>query len=148
MEIEHLTAPTDADLDALTALWEASVRATHHFLVPDEPGLYRPLVRHEALPAADLYLVRRPDGRPAAFLGLDGEKIEMLFVAPDRLRQGLGRQLIRHAVMRCGARQVDVNEENAAARAFYARMGFRIVARDAKDPSGHNHPILHLALEE
>ena len=30
--IEHLTQPSPAELDALTALWEASVRATHDFL--------------------------------------------------------------------------------------------------------------------
>ena len=38
----------------------------------------------------------------------------------------------------------DVNEQNAQAAGFYARMGFRVVSRDALDPSGRPYPILHL----
>lgn len=144
--VERLDHPTGADLDALTALWEASVRATHRFLTAEEIGFYRSFVRKQALPEADLYVVRDPKGRLTAFAGLIGDKIEMLFVAPDRRRQGLGSQLLRHAVEHCGARRVDVNEENPDATAFYARHGFRVLARDARDPSEKPHPILHLEL--
>lgn len=143
--VELLAAPTSAQLDALTALWEASVRATHHFLAPGEIARYRRLVRREALPAATLFVIRRADGTFAAFAGAAADKIEMLFVAPDCMGRGLGRMLVSHLSAR-GLRRVDVNEENAAAAAFYARMGFRIAARDATDPSGRAHPILHLEL--
>lgn len=142
--IERLDAPTDRELDALTDLWEASVRATHRFLAPGAVDRYRPQVRNRSLPAATLYLIRRTDGRPAAFLGIVGDKIDMLFVAPDRLGQGMGGALVRYAVERCGVRRVDVNEQNAQAAAFYARMGFRIVSRDATDPAGAPYPMLHL----
>ena len=43
-----------------------------------------------------------------------------------------------------GFRRVDANELNAQAAGFYARLGFRIVSRDALDPSGRPYPILHL----
>lgn len=142
--IERLAAPSAEELDALTDLWEASVRASHSFLAPGDVEFYRPTVRTQALVAAALYIIRREDGRPAAFLGMEGDKIEMLFVAPELRGQGLGRLLVRHAVERCGARKVDVNEQNTAAAEFYARMGFRIASRDATDPSGRPYPILHL----
>ena len=54
--IEHLTQPSPAELDALTALWEASVRATHDFLSEEDIPFFRQMVRNEALPAVDLYV--------------------------------------------------------------------------------------------
>lgn len=145
--IERLDSPTAAELDALTDLWEASVRATHNFLAPDDLPLYRRLVREEALPAATLHVLRDDDGAFAAFAGTEGDKLEMLFVAPAHRRKGLGRRLVEHLADRYGIRKVDVNEQNEQAAAFYARLGFRTVARDACDPSGKPYPILHLERE-
>lgn len=147
MRVERLSDPTPGQLDALTDLWEASVRATHHFLCPADMALYRRIVRSEALPAVALYAVRDTEGF-AAFMGITGDKIEMLFVAPGRIGQGLGRQLVAYAVETLGARRVDVNEQNTRAAGFYARMGFRAVSRDAQDPSGRPYPVLHLELSE
>lgn len=36
MTIERLKNPSAGELDALTDLWEASVRATHDFLAPED----------------------------------------------------------------------------------------------------------------
>ena len=135
-DVEFLPNPSAADLDALTDLWETSVRATHDFLAPDEICFYRSLVR----------VVRRPGGGFAGFAGVADGMLEMLFVAPDLRGRGLGRCLVEHAVARCGVRRVDVNEENTQAAGFYARLGFRVVSRDPLDASGRPHPILHLAL--
>lgn len=143
LRIERLADPTASELDALTDLWEASVRATHDFLTPEDIQFFRRLVREEALPAATLHVLR-DNGAFAAFAGTDGDKLEMLFVAPARRRQGLGRQLVEHLTACCGLRKVDVNEQNRQAAAFYARLGFRVVSRDARDPSGKPYPILHL----
>lgn len=144
--IEHLPHPSDRELDAFTDLWEASVRATHRFLAEEEILRYRTIVRREALPAARLHVARDAAGRFTAFLGMEEDKIEMLFVDATQRGRGYGRRLVEYAVARCGARRVDVNEENTQARGFYARMGFRVVRRDALDGWGMPHPILHLEL--
>ena len=65
-DVEFLPNPSAADLDALTDLWETSVRATHDFLAPDEICFYRSLVRGGALSAVRLWVVRRPGGGPGA----------------------------------------------------------------------------------
>lgn len=143
---ERLDAPTAAELDALTRLWEASVRATHHFLAPGDIDFFRPIVRREALPAAELYILRDAQGRFTAFAGVEGDKLEMLFVDPAHRGRGAGGSLVRHLVAR-GVRRVDVNEQNSAAAGFYARMGFRTVARDPLDGTGRPYPILHLERE-
>lgn len=59
--IEHLPQPSPAELDALTALWEASVRATHDFLGEEDIPFFRQMVRNEALPGTTLYVIRESE---------------------------------------------------------------------------------------
>lgn len=141
--VERLTAPTPEELDRLTELWEASVVATHTFLDAADIPYFRRIVRTEALPAAELYVVR-DGGEWRAFAGIDGDKLEMLFVAPHSRGKGVGRTLVEHLVRERGIRRVDVNEQNAQAVGFYRRLGFRPVSRNERDPSGRPYPILHL----
>ena len=132
-------------MDALTALWERSVRATHDFLAPEDVAFFRRMVREEALPGVEeLYVVRDAENGFAAFAGVEADRLEMLFVAPAARGKGLGRELVEYVTSHCGVRRVDVNEQNAQAAGFYARMGFRVVSRSAADPSGRPYPILHL----
>lgn len=148
--IEHLAHPTATEPEALTGLWEASVRASHDFLAPEDVAFYRRLVRQEALPTTDLHTLRTsaPDCARwngfAAFMGIDGDELSMLFVAPNQRGKGLGGKLVNHALTRCGVRRVDVNEQNSQALGFYIRQGFRIAGRDPLDSSSKPYLILHL----
>lgn len=145
--VERIESPVPVELDALTALWERSVRATHDFLAPEDIAFFRRMVREEALPGVEeLYVVRDEKNGFAAFAGVEAGKLEMLFVAPEKRGKGLGRILVEYVTAHCGVQRVDVNEQNAQAAGFYARMGFRVVSRSASDPSGRPYPILHLAL--
>ena len=162
--IEHLPQPSPAELDALTALWEASVRATHDFLSEEDIPFFRQMVRNEALPGTTLYVIRESAGAEktggcrrksggagkfggfTAFAGVAGDMLEMLFVAPGARGKGFGRQLVNYVTRHCGVRRVDVNEQNPQAAGFYERMGFRTAGRDAADPSGRPYPILHMEL--
>ena len=144
--IERLASPTAHELDALTDLWERSVRATHDFLAPEDIPFFRRMVRQEALPAAEIYVIRDSGNGFAAFAGIGADRLEMLFVAPGMRGKGFGRQLVNHITRHCGVRRVDVNEQNPQAAGFYERMGFRTAGRDATDPSGRPYPILHMEL--
>lgn len=59
--VERLASPAAHELDALTDLWERSVRATHDFLAPEDIPFFRRMVRQEALPAAEIYVIRVPE---------------------------------------------------------------------------------------
>ena len=63
-------------------IWESSVRATHHFLKPEEIGFYKPLVLHYALPENTLFGTC-DNNRLTGFIGLRSPKVEMLFIHPD-----------------------------------------------------------------
>ena len=149
MEIRQIE-PADRDrtlLAALLAVWEASVRATHHFLsdaaVRRLAGYVPQALREVPLLAA----AYGPDGEAAGFLGADGEKLEMLFLSPALHGQGLGRQLLQYGIDHWGVRSLDVNEQNPQARGFYEHMGFRVTGRSETDGQGQPYPLLSMVLD-
>lgn len=145
MDID-LNPAEPADFDALVGIWEAAVRATHHFLSEADIQMLKPLIRDQYLPAVTLVVAR--DNRCVAqgFLGYADGKVEMLFVAPDCHGLGIGKRLLSHAVRVLGASAVDVNEQNPAALAFYASQGFEVIRRSPLDGGGRPFPTLHMAL--
>ena len=133
--------PDEADFDELLLVWEEAVRSTHHFLSEEDIEYYKPLVRMIYLPGVDLYCIRNREERIAAFMGLSGERIEMLFVAPQEQRKGYGSRLIDFAVRDKYLDRIDVNEQNSTAVRFYLKKGFEIVSRDAFDGAGRPFPV-------
>ena len=95
-ELVCLVAPADRTVslvEELVKLWEASVRATHHFLTEKDILHLTPFIE-EAVRGIETLLVMFLGNRLVGFLGLSDLKIEMLFVAPDYFGNGLGRQLV------------------------------------------------------
>ncbi|MDT4844669.1 putative N-acetyltransferase YjaB [compost metagenome] len=141
--IETLDSISPADRQRLVEVWEAAVRATHHFLGEDDIQFFRPLVRDAYLDSVQLACLRDAEGQIAGFIGTSGDSVDMLFVDPAQHGRGIGRALLQHALER-GARKVDVNEQNPQAIGFYQRLGFVEYARSELDGSGKPFPILHL----
>ena len=88
----------------------------------------------------------RGDGTPAGFMGIDGQKLEMLFLAPEERGRGLGKKLVRYGMEHFGIREVTVNEQNPQARSFYEHMGFHVCQRWELDEQGRPYPILKMQL--
>lgn len=128
-------------LDALLALWRASVAATHTFLTPAEIEAIAPQAK-AGLEGIETLVVLQADGQPAGFIGVQDRKIEMLFLHPTYFRRGWGKLLVQHAFDALAVKWVDVNEQNPQARHFYEHMGFVVVRRDALDSEGRTYPIL------
>jgi len=141
MEIRK-SLPTDRD--ALLDIWLRSVRVTHRFLSEDDIQSLLPLVRDVALAQLEVWVLCSDAGDPIGFLGLSGAKVEAMFLAPEFLRRGGGRMLLRHARQLKGALTVDVNEQNPDAVRFYEACGFAVVGRSEVDGSGRPFPLLHM----
>lgn len=131
------------DYAILAGIWERSVRATHDFLTENDIESIRQALIPDYFPNVDIYGLS-VGGSIVGFIGLSGNKIEMLFVDADKIGFGYGSALMTFALNR-GATSVDVNEQNPAALEFYKSKGFKIIRRDETDEAGRPFPILHLS---
>lgn len=138
-----IRSATVADHGALTALWERSVRSTHDFLTDAEILALRPLVAQQ-FQALQVHLYQDTQGRALGFVGVGEDKVHMLFLEPQARGQGIGRLLLEHAVLKLGARRLDVNEQNPGAVGFYRRMGWVQTGRSPVDGQGRPLALLHM----
>lgn len=144
MKIQEIQGNRDSGLlDALTGVWNESVRTSHHFLSEPDIEQLKPYVGMALREVRHLVVVYC--GLQAkGFMGIQGDKVEMLFLSPEYTGQGWDSILVDRAIGSYGATKVDVNEQNDQAPRFYLHKGFRIISRDALDEQGNPFPILHL----
>jgi len=136
------------DHDRLVDIWYMAVVHTHTFLTEKDIQFYHDMVKNGALQEVEIWAEVNENAELTGFIGLDGTKIEMLFVDPKYHGKGIGSRLINHAIKIKGRNlQVDVNEQNDGAYAFYKRLGFVRVGRSELDNSGQPFPLLHLELK-
>ena len=126
-------------------VWEDSVRATHNFISEEDIIYYRNGIYKSFLAQLDIYGV--VDGELQGFIGVQKNRVEMLFISPKFFHQRLGTKLMRFAIDELGIDEVDVNEQNPAAYAFYKTLGFEMIYRREKDSSGRPYPVLFLKLK-
>lgn len=136
------------DYVEIVDVWEASVRATHDFLTEDDIARLKPQVLNKFLDAVDLSCVKNVAGDIVGFIGIQQERIEMLFIDPGYRGKSIGKFLTRYATEEVGAIKVDVNEQNVQAIGFYEHLGFDIIGRSPFDGQGKPFPLLHLKLPE
>ncbi|POU72916.1 acetyltransferase [Leclercia sp. LSNIH6] len=133
-----------SQFERLVAIWESSVRATHHFLQESDIAALRPLLLNAYLPNLKVVNARDESGDIHGFLGVDENRIEMLFVDDASRGKGVGTLLLRHTIDHFGANEVDVNEQNPQGVGFYQHMGFEQVGRSERDGQGNPFPLLHM----
>jgi len=131
----------EADLPELVAILAADALGGHgDTTAPEAFGAYLAAFRAiAASPATRLYVAER-DGRPVGSFqlifahSLTGQGalralIEAVFVTPDLRGQGIGAQMVRHAMAEAraaGATSLALtsNRRREAAHRFYERLGF------------------------
>ena len=145
-EITEITDRTPRLMDQLLEVWERSVRATHLFLSAGEIAEIKTYVPQALREVPHLIVAWEAEGIPVGFMGVDGQKLEMLFLAPEERGKGLGRELVQYGMERFDIREVTVNEQNPQARGFYERMGFCVCRRSELDEQGRPYPILDMRL--
>lgn len=145
MNIHPVNERTDALVAVLTDIWEASVRATHTFLTEVDIAALRQYVPDALRAVEHLTVLLDDNGQPAGFCGVDGRRLELLFLHPDMIGKGAGRLLVQHTFDEYQVNEVCVNEQNPTAAAFYRRMGFVVLDhRTELDEQGRPFPLLYL----
>lgn len=140
----HVDIIVESEYPEVVEVWEASVRATHHFLREEDIAYFKPLILMVYLKAVSLRSVRNGQGKIIGFMGVADHKLEMLFVHPDEFGKGIGKMLVHEAIKKFGVTQVEVNEDNQQAVGFYEHLGFTMTKRSPLDGLGKPYPILSM----
>ena len=138
-------------LTALLDLWEDSVRVSHTFLTKQHIAEIKPEVK-VALKSSQNIITATDKKDFLGFIGVEDNKIEMLFVASKSFRKGVGKALLKEALERYlkdyPGILVDCNEQNTQGLAFYESLGFEKIGMSKKDSAGRNFPIVHLKIDK
>lgn len=132
--------------EQLIEVWEGSVKATHHFLTATERDKIKKLIP-QALDQVKHLIIAEDEKRfPVAFMGIEEQKLEMLFVSPEVRGKGIGKKLIQYGIEKYFINEVAVNEQNPQGRGFYEHLGFQVYKRTDFDEQGNPYPLLYMKL--
>lgn len=147
LEFQLLNAKDSATLERLIDLWEDSARASHLFLSKKDITQIRHEVK-KAFQRSQKIIIAKSQDEFMGFIGVKKNSIEMLFVAPNAFKKGVGKALISEAFKRFLKDyqniKVDCNEQNPQGLGFYQHLGFEIIGKSPKDSAGRDFPIVHL----
>jgi putative acetyltransferase len=128
---------TEADIPAMARVSSASYRVAFAGILPTEVLAERS-AEHFRERFAETWprmkVAEQARAIVAFSLTTDGH-IDMLFVDPERLGQGAGIALLR-AAERAGAMTLECFADNAPARAFYTRAGWRLTKQYEREFAG------------
>ena len=144
MKLYEVTQREPQLIYQLTAIWEDSVRATHLFLSEAEIQTIKAYVPQALTGVSHLLVAERAQGQPVAFMGIEGPRLEMLFLSPAERGAGLGRQLLEYGIRHYHLQELTVNEQNPQAVGFYQHMGFETYRRTDRDEQGGPYPLLYM----
>ncbi len=131
----------DTDLPALLEVWYAASRIAHSFQEQRFFDEERLAIPRDYLPNVDTW-VHEQDGEVVGFICVFDNEVGGLFVHPRAQGLGIGRALMDWVRRDHPVLEVEVYEENAIGRRFYAAYGFKPMHAHLYDETGH--PLLRL----
>ncbi|MBT0611893.1 GNAT family N-acetyltransferase [Campylobacter hyointestinalis] len=135
-------------IERLVNVWEDLLRKTHLFLSDLEIENIKRYVPQALLGVSNLIVLEDEKEDIAAFMGIENQKIEMLFVASKKQNKGLGKKLVCYGITKYSINELFVNEQNPLAKGFYEHIGFRVYKRSDSDEQGNPYPILYRKLAQ
>lgn len=132
----------------LLKVWENAVRATHKFLSNEEILEIKNYVPEALSGISHLIIDTDKNEKPIAFMGIENNKLEMLFITSECRGKGIGKKMLLHGIENYGVNDLAVNEDNPQAKGFYEHMGFKVYKRNELDDQGNPYPVLYMRLEK
>lgn len=148
MKIVEVKERTKDLIDKLLEVWEDSVKHTHLFLSSDEIKDIKKYVPQALNGIQDLIIMMDDNNNPVAFMGIENNKLEMLFIKNSERGKGIGKQLLTYGIENYNINELAVNEQNPMAKGFYEHMGFKVYQRNELDDQGNPYPVLYMKLEK
>ena len=147
MQILEVKSRTEELTNKLLKIWEDSIKSTHLFLSNEEIENIKKYVPQALNKVQHLVIIKDEFNMPIAFMGIENQKLEMLFIKNSEREKGLGKQLINYGIENYNINELAVNEQNPQAKGFYEHMGFKTYKRTELDEQGNPYPILYMKLD-
>ena len=144
MNIYEIEDRTPEVIEVLTKIWEDSVHATHDFLSGKEIEQFREYVPQALSSVAHLIVAEDESGKMIGFMGIENQRLEMLFLLSAERGKGVGKQLLQYGIENYKIQELTVNEQNPQAVGFYRHMGFETYKRTDYDEEGNPYPLLYM----
>lgn len=148
MKIIEVKNRTSILINQLLEVWENSVKATHLFLSNEEIENIKKYVPQAISEISHLIIVENDNNIPIGFMGIENQKLEMLFITNNERGKGFGKQLINYGIENYNVNELAVNEQNLNSKKFYEHIGFKVYKRSELDEQGNPYPILYMILEK
>ena len=146
MKIYEVQDRNNQLLTTLLKIWENSVLATHFFLSETEIKKIKEYVPSALSAVKHLIIAENYFKETVAFMGIEDNRLEMLFILPSERKKGIGKWLLIYGIQNYNINEVTVNEQNPQAIGFYKHMGFEIYKRTDFDEQGNSYPLLYMKL--
>lgn len=146
MKVYEVKKRDERLIHQLIEVWYDSVCATHTFLKESEILEIKKYVPEALSQVSKLVVVKKEDSY-IGFMGVNDQKIEMLFLLNAYRNQGIGKELILYGIRNYNVNEVTVNEQNPQAVGFYEHMGFVVYKRSELDEQQNAYPILYMRLK-
>ncbi len=147
MKIVEVNNRTSILINQLLEVWENSVKATHTFLSNEEIENIKKYVPQAISEISHLIIAEEDNNMPIAFMGIENQKLEMLFIKNSERGKGLGKQLLNYGMENYNVNELAVNEQKPNAKGFYEHIGFKVYKRSEIDEQGNPYPLLYMRLE-
>lgn len=134
-------------IEQLLNVWESSVKATHLFLSENEIKNIKQYVPQALKEVMFLIIAVDETNTAIAFMGIENNKLEMLFVSAEERGKGIGTKLIQYGIKEHSINELTVNEQNPKAQKFYEHNGFQVYKRTQTDEQGNPYPLLYMKLK-
>ena len=130
---------SEGDAPAVAEVFLSSFHATYTFPLAHTDEEVRSWIRERLIPNDEVWVA--VDGEQiVGILALAPGWLEQLYIAPDRLGQGIGRRLMEVAKTRQpGGLQLWTFQVNARARRFYESHGF-VAVEETADSNQEKQP--------
>lgn len=148
MKIIEVKDRTPQLIDELLEVWESSVRETHKFLSNEEILEIKKYVPQALSSIPHLIIDTDENENPISFMGIEDNKLEMLFITSGCRGKGIGKKMLLYGIEKYGINNLAVNEDNLQAKGFYEHMGFKAYQRNELDDQGKPYPVLYMQLEK
>lgn len=132
------------DYSEIIKVWEESVIATHDFLSEeDRLSIKKEIPKYLSMVDVQLWY---DEDELIGFSGIHQRNLEMLFLRPQEIGKGFGKQIISQLINEFKIQTLDVNEDNYNAVSFYKKVGFKVISRSELDDQNRPYSTLHMSL--